>query len=432
MNVIFSARLWFFCILALLTATVVSADDCIDCHKLKTPAVVRLWQESAHSNAQVGCRDCHGEDHGLIEKGKAHVDAKVCGKCHEKAFTEHVGSRHGMGLHSGWGCTRNLAKQDPRECSFCHEKGSTIPRSTVECARFLKQSNEMSEIGCNRCHQIEKSCASCHTSHSTDLRLVRDPAVCASCHMGPDHPQWEMWQTSRHGVLNFSQGSKMGPGCQTCHMPKGSHDVSLGLTMSTGGMPFPPAEAKKGRTEMLAICTGCHASDFAIREFARGDAVRDQSLALVKEAEGIIAALNDEGALLPMPENRPPHPLFGNQLVLDSQMLYEDISHIERLFFKMKKYDLAKTIKGAYHQNAAYTHWYGNAELKMGLVDIKSEAVRLRERKEIDKNIQSPVDRQNIEGQMNALKKKAARGAITPEEHELERARLLKEFIDLK
>jgi len=68
----------------------------------------------------------------------------------------------------------------------------------------------------------------------------------------------------------------------------------------------------------------------------------------------------------------------------------------------------------------------------MGLVDIKSEAVRLRERKEIGKNIQSPVDRQNIEGQMNALKKKAARGAITPEEHELERARLLKEFIDLK
>jgi len=44
----------------------------------------------------------------------------------------------------------------------------------------------------------------------------------------------------------------------------------------------------------------------------------------------------------------------------------------------MKKYDYARTVKGAYHQNPAYTHWYGNAELKMDLVDIRAEASRLR------------------------------------------------------
>ena len=428
----FFGMIGFSFALVILATSVVGADDCVDCHKIKTPAAVLQWQESAHMKAKVGCRACHGEDHALIVKGEARVSAKVCARCHAKAYNEHVASRHGMGLHSGWGCTRNLNNRDPRECGFCHEEGSTIPKSNVQCARFLKQSSEMGEIGCNRCHQVESSCASCHANHSTDLRLVRDPASCAPCHMGPDHPQWEMWQTSRHGVLYSSLGSKMGPDCQACHMPKGSHDVSRGLTITSGSVPFAPAAAKKGRAEMLAICSGCHAPTFAAKELASGDAVGSQSRAIVKEAEGIIAALNDEGALDPMPDKRPPHPLSGNQLVLDAQMLYEDTSHIERLLFKMKKYDLAKTIKGAFHQNAAYTHWLGNAELKMDLIDIKAEASRLRERKGRGVQVQQPDKRSRIEEQLELLKKRADRGAITPEEHEKERAKLLKQFLEVK
>ena len=64
-----------------------------------------------------------------------------------KALAEHTASRHGMGLHSGWGCTRNLSGRPSGECRFCHEEGSTAPRSGVECARFLKQSGEMAEAG---------------------------------------------------------------------------------------------------------------------------------------------------------------------------------------------------------------------------------------------------------------------------------------------
>lgn len=432
MTLNFFSRIGWLCVLVMSAATAAGADDCVDCHKGKTPAAVRQWQESAHMRAKVGCRDCHGADHTVILKGEARVSAKVCARCHAKAYNEHIASRHGMGLHSGWGCTRNLANRDPRECGFCHEEGSSIPKSNIQCARFLKQSSEMGEIGCNRCHQVESSCASCHANHSTDLRLVRDPASCAPCHMGPDHPQWEMWQTSRHGVIYSTLGSKMGPDCQACHMPKGSHDVSRGLTITSGSVPFAPAAAKKGRAEMLAICTGCHAPAFATRELASGDAVGSQSRTLVKEAEGIIAALNDEGALDPMPDKRPPHPLSGNQLVLDAQMLYEDTSHIERLLFKMKKYDLAKTIKGAYHQNAAYTHWLGNAELKMDLIDIKSEATRLRERKWRGAQVHQPDKRSSIEELLEVLKKRAARGAITPEEHEKERTKLLKKFLEEK
>src|SRR5512137_1963383 len=247
------------------------AEECIPCHREKTPAAVRQWEASAHFKAGVGCEKCHGTDHDRMVKGEARVDMNACAPCHKKAFDTHRRSRHGMGLHSGWGCTRNLPGRDQRECAFCHDENSAEPLSTVQCARFLKQSAEMGEVGCNYCHSVESSCASCHTNHNTDLKIVRDPASCAKCHMGPDHPQWEMWQTSLHGTLNGSMGEKTGPACQSCHMPGGTHDVSGGITMSSGGIPYPAEKAKPNREMMVKICSQCHAPGFALRELSRGD-----------------------------------------------------------------------------------------------------------------------------------------------------------------
>jgi hypothetical protein len=413
--------------LPLLPATALAADPCLDCHLQKTPGAVRQWQASAHAG-KVGCADCHGADHQRIVAGEAVVDTRVCGRCHEEALHQHVASRHGMGLHSGWGCTRKLLGRDPKECRFCHEEGSTRPLSTVHCARFLKQTSEMGEAGCNRCHDVESSCASCHTSHNTDLRIVRDPAVCAKCHMGPDHPQWEMWQTSQHGTLYATAGPQVGPSCQTCHMPSGTHDVSRGLTATPGMALYPDKELAARRDAMVQVCTACHAERFAREELSRGDAIRDQSLALAKEADAVVWDLFDRGLLDPMPQQRPPHPLSGPTLVTDSQMLYEETSHIERLLFKMKKYDLAKTVKGAYHQNPAYTHWYGNAELKMDLVDIRAEASRLRQK---EKAVAAPAatgPQEEVERKLAVLKSRFERKAISAEEYAREKARLLEQF----
>lgn len=413
-------------LLLLHSLSAFAANPCLDCHREKTPGAVRIWEKSAHARAKVGCADCHGTDHARIVRGEAPVDQKVCGRCHAKALAEHMKSRHGMGLHTGWGCTRNLHGRDPAECRHCHEKGSDRPVTRVQCARFLKQSSEMGELGCNRCHKVESSCTSCHTDHDTDLKLARDPAVCSTCHMGPDHPQWEMWQTSRHGVLFRDAGPSLGPTCQTCHMPQGNHDVSVGITMSSGGAPYPAPRAKTEREAMVAVCAGCHAPSFARKELARGDAIRDQSLALLNEGERIIRDLADRRLLDPMPEDRPPHPLRGKVLVLDNQMLYEDTSHIERLFFKMKKYDFAKTVKGAYHQNPAYTHWYGNAELKMDLVDIRSEASRLAKEKAAGgKGPATPEA--STEERLRVLKNRLERGEISQEEYEREKGRVLEE-----
>ena len=232
-----------------------AGGDCLTCHRQQTPEAVRIWRQSAHAAAGVGCADCHGHDHQAMLAGKARVDRSVCGRCHARALREHVRSRHGMGLHAGWGCTRNLKGGGAGNCRFCHRQGSDRPVSTVECARYLKQSVAMRALGCNRCHQIERSCAACHTDHATDLTIVRNPNVCATCHMGPDHPQWEMWQTSRHGTLFTSAGERMPPSCQSCHMPGGTHDVSGGITATPGGaLPGEKRPAPRGDAKGLGRC----------------------------------------------------------------------------------------------------------------------------------------------------------------------------------
>jgi len=414
--------------LLLLLVVPVWGGACLECHREKTPAAVRQWESSGHAD-KVGCAECHGGDHDAILAGNAPVSAAVCGRCHEQAFAEHAHSKHGQGLHSGWGCTRNLENRDPRECRFCHEEGSTLPITRVQCARFLKQSSEMGEVGCNRCHQVESSCASCHPNHLTELASVRDPGVCATCHMGPDHPQWEMWQTSRHGVLYASLGGEAGPTCQSCHMAQGSHDVSRGITATPAGTPLDEPLRGERREQMLEICTLCHGQEFARRDLIRADTVLSQSAGIVKQAEEVVWDLNDRGLLTPMPEERPAHPLRGNVLATDGQMLYEDTSHIERLLFKMKKYDFAKTWKGAYHQNPAYTHWYGNAELKMDLVDIRSEALRLQ--RPASSTI-ATEPKQDIEELLDILQKKYERGALSEKDYRREKERLLeKEFAPL-
>jgi hypothetical protein len=190
---------------------------------------------------------------------------------------------------------------------------------------------------------------------------------------------------------------------------------------------LPEKERKPRREEMLGVCRQCHAQGFAERELARNDAVREQSTALVARAAEVIRTLNDRKLLEPSPDNRPAHPLVGKSLVLDNQMLYENLSRAERLFFKMKKYDQAKAIKGAYHQNPAYTHWYGNAELKLTLAEIESEAALLNR---VAGRTSGPASGATTgldgpEQRLQELKRRFERGGMSAEEYAAEKIKVL-------
>src|SRR6185295_14471011 len=95
------------------------------------------------------------------------------------------------------------------------------------------------------------SCHACHSRHSFDAKLSRAPENCGKCHMGPDHPQIEIYNESKHGIAFYANRDRMAlekdgdwilgkdysaaPTCATCHIsgfvtPTGevkgnSHDV---------------------------------------------------------------------------------------------------------------------------------------------------------------------------------------------------------------
>ena len=104
--------------------------------------------------------------------------------------------------------------------------------------------------GCGGCHRVgldEGKCDSCHTRHRFTAAEARRPEACMTCHMGFDHPQWEMYSTSKHGSIYAIEGSRWNwslelsdwfknpyeasatrpraPVCVTCHMPNGDHSV---------------------------------------------------------------------------------------------------------------------------------------------------------------------------------------------------------------
>lgn len=359
------------------------ATSCEPCHAKETAAAVKVWAESAHGRAKVGCAECHGASgpaNHPAGAARSPVDAAACARCHRKTAAQHAASKHGIGLRAGKACTREAsqAARADASCDRCHERGSESARVQVECARFLAQTPAMQRQGCTACHQVETRCDACHGAHRTERAVAADPGTCATCHMGPDHAQYEMWKTSRHGVLWGLKGVTAAPDCTTCHMPEGTHDVGFGISMDLAGNPYPAERRERERARMLDVCARCHARPFAARQLADGDAVRNESKALLDEGIGIVRDLDALGLLDPAPASRPPHPLSGARLELGPQMLYENLSPPEVLLFRMKKFAYVTAYKGVFHQNPDYAHWYGNAPLKLGLSELRGEAALLR------------------------------------------------------
>jgi hydroxylamine dehydrogenase len=77
------------------------------------------------------------------------------------------------------------------------------------------------------------SCTACHSRHDFSPRRARQPENCGKCHLGPDHPQKEIYEESKHGIAYRDLREKMNldakswvlgkdysqaPTCATCHV----------------------------------------------------------------------------------------------------------------------------------------------------------------------------------------------------------------------
>lgn len=48
------------------------------------------------------------------------------------------------------------------------------------------------------------ACSACHQRHEFEMVQARRPEACGKCHLGPDHPQKEIYEESKHGINFFA------------------------------------------------------------------------------------------------------------------------------------------------------------------------------------------------------------------------------------
>lgn len=402
----------------LVAATFVLADDCVKCHEDVTPGAVRDWRASAHFDEDISCDTCHGDEHSsAVDVHKVlTVTAETCGECHDERLAEYKRGKHSL----AWAALKAMPTTHfkPMElidgqkgCGGCHKIG-------------IKSAEQIDNLKANGSTFGHASCDACHTRHTFSVEEARQPEACATCHMGFDHPQWEMYSTSKHGIRHRLKKDGVlpedaaAPTCQTCHMPDGDHEVRTAwgfLAVRTDGLaPYPgesdewwadrvtilqalgvldpegnptarldvvagaqvarlsAAEFDAERAKMLAVCSDCHSENFANEELAKGDNMIREADKLMAAAIRIIAGLYQDG-ILEKPENY-------SYAFPDLLTFHDSPTPIENTLFTMHLKHRMRTFQGAFHANPDYTLWYGWNEMVIDLNEIEYMAEELRAR----------------------------------------------------
>ncbi|HPE81725.1 MAG TPA: multiheme c-type cytochrome [Gammaproteobacteria bacterium] len=227
--------------------------DCVGCHINVTPGIVKQHLGSPHANAsnpedEVLCSSCHGDKHVTMEDWQEATmpTADTCGECHKKQAREHSKGKHQLGWmvmksQIAWhGQPGAITEQGYRGCSGCHKIGKKGLLGVTDGNTDAKVAYDG---GKEEAHYRygNAQCDACHTRHSFKKSEAKDPRACSNCHMGFDHPQWEMYTSAKHGVIWGIEGHEedgRAPTCQTCHLMEGNHEVRtpwgfLGLRIPT-------------------------------------------------------------------------------------------------------------------------------------------------------------------------------------------------------
>jgi hypothetical protein len=155
----------------------------------------------------------------------------------------------------------------------------------------------------------EGSCTACHSRHDFSAALARRPDNCGKCHLGPDHPQFEVYEESKHGIAFHAHEDDMAlesskwivgedytaaPTCATCHMSATrnqdiSHNIGLRIkwnnrpvhsklsheTDKKWGLSSAAITADTRRENMIDVCTACHQQRFVDNFFVQYEALID-------------------------------------------------------------------------------------------------------------------------------------------------------------
>ncbi|MFP4057175.1 MAG: multiheme c-type cytochrome [Candidatus Brocadiia bacterium] len=373
------------------------AKQCIECHAEQEPGKVRDWAQSLHARANVTCIDCHRAQAtdldardcpGTADQPDLVVSPVVtpldCSRCHPREAEQFARSKHArtweitaVQIQDPWLRGMNNAVERATGCAMCH--GSDISSGQLTA---LNWPNE----GCGRLNPDDSkgSCVTCHTTHRFSIIEARKPENCGQCHMGPDHPQEEIYFESKHGkryqaeghAWNFASapdawepGSDFAaPTCAACHMAglgplATTHDVGERLKWEAQAprtVPNQDHEPEEARARMLTVCSQCHSPRWGRNFLERYDlAIENYDVRYFAPAKKLMDQLYEEGVLSRWP-------------VFDEA--------IEWTFYEFWHNEGRRARMGAAMMGPDYAWWHGFYELKKHYVKLVHQAAEARRR----------------------------------------------------
>lgn len=379
------------------------AQECIDCHARGTPGIVADWAQSRHAHSNITCLDCHGAGVSDVDISQKHfhntdtpvsaiVSPKDCSRCHPSEAAEYARSKHANTLEiinkiDPWlkhGMNNDIEKTTG--CYYCH--GTTVKFN--EDGSF--DTDTWPNVGVGRINPdgSKGSCSSCHTRHKFSIAEARKPEACGECHLGPDHPQIEIYYESKHGAIYEAEGDGWNwneapgtwtagldyrsPTCAVCHMSEvgdvaGTHDVTERLAWETQApltirpqdfKAFPSGtDWKDERDKMKKVCGACHSRAWTNGHFDNFDAV--------------VANYND---VYYLPMKKLMDELYEKKLLSKDKPLDEKL---EIDMYELWHHEGRRARFGAAMMAPDYTWWHGFYELKKRCMKIEEQVEELLE-----------------------------------------------------
>ena len=385
------------------------AMACIECHKREHPGLFADWAQSRHASANITCLDCHMAEEFDKDVSKDHykqyersdlkygtkeyrvpitevVTPKDCSRCHPDEAKQYSMSKHANTLELIWKIDPWLNKgmnSDFERASGCFHCHGTI----------LKQKDGVLDpetwpnVGVGRINLdgSKGSCTSCHTRHRFSLMEARKPEACGQCHLGPDHPQIEIYMESKHGDIYTAHGDDYnwdsapgtwtpgvdfrGPTCASCHMSGSgtvmtSHDVTERLSweiqapLTVRPENFKPFPSKTNwqteRAKMKEVCTQCHGKSWVDGHYVHLDqVVKEYNEVYFKPTKKMLGELYDKG-------------------LLDKSKFFDERLEVE--YYEIWHHEGRRARMGTAMMAPDYAWWHGFYELKKRFSNYMEEA----------------------------------------------------------
>ena len=375
-----------------------TTQKCISCHEKEGEgkSIVEEWKKSSHAQNNVGCLSCHiakksDKDAYEHEGYTIHtiVTPNNCATCHPNESKEFQSSYHAdAGMIMGSldnvlaevveGNVHFMDNSNPAAAAGCHQchgsavkmlydKEGNVVKNDAGIAQYDPKTWPNTGIGRINVDGSKGSCSACHSRHDFSRELARNPENCGKCHQGPDHPQYEIYQLSKHGIAFAAHKDEMNlaskkwvvgedytvaPTCATCHISATptlpvTHDVGTRISwtlrpkvsekVNRHGLTW-----QKQRDNMKNVCSQCHEKSVIEGHYKQ----YDNEVNLYNEKFGkpvlkIMKLMHAEGLLTSVK--------FDEKLEWDYFLLWHHQGRRARMGASMMAPD--------------YTQWHGNFEV---------------------------------------------------------------------